>query len=85
MLISCCGETVDEVIVHSAGQLVVGFCHLALGEKAVEWGALFVGQAICRQMLHVEGKGRGDVGIPLVDGLVGETIDEVNADIVDSD
>ena len=84
MLISGIGETVDEVIVHAAGKLVVGFRHLALGEKAVEWGALLVGEAICREMLHVERQGCGDVGIPLVEGLVGETVDEVNADVVDA-
>ena len=50
----------------------------------MEWGAFLDHQAVGGDVFDVEGKGGGNVGLPVGKGFAWETVHEVDAEIVDA-
>ena len=75
-------ERIDKHVEERQAQLFVHLAHLALLQAAIKGGALFVGEVIGRDMLHIQCDGLMQIVFPLLDGFAREAIHQVDADVL---
>ena len=84
MLIACCGELVDELVIHAQTQFLIHFLHLSRLQQAIERCAFLVHQSVGGDMFRLQGKRVTDVASPVVERLIGEAEHQVDADVADA-
>lgn len=79
MLVARGGKAVNEFVVHGEAKLVVNLAYTTFLEHGVKGRTLLVHKAVCRDMLHAEADGTGDVVAPFGDCFAWEAEHQVNA------
>ena len=84
VLVAGGGEAVDEGVVHPALQFLIHYPLSIVHYPLSKWGSFLNHEAIGRDVFHVEGQCGVDVALPVVKGLAGEAVHQVDADVADA-
>lgn len=81
---SCPFSFAEQVVVHLAREFFVCFVDASALEHQVEGCAFFVGECIGAEVCDGQAKCLLEVVLPMLEGLVGQAVYEVDADVVDA-
>ena len=84
LLKPCLRGPLEQGLIVRQHHLLVGREQASLGHLAMQDGALLNGEGVCRKVADGQGRELLQVGLPAGEGLAGEAIDEVEADVAEA-